>query len=189
MGKDGGIVGAGGGQIISCYNVGKVYIENVKNSNIGGIIGYLSTGGEVKNCYNLGEVSGAEYSVGRICGLNQGGIIEKCYNLGIIKGNNQVGGVIGANYGEANNLYATIGGKSESGSFGAIVGNNSSGKISNCYYSDDMQAIGEGSGEATNLVKLNEEDMPSILSVVNTNGDFKKDANNINNGYPILNWE
>ena len=31
--------------------------------------------------------------------------------------------------------------------------------------------------------------MPKILDVVNGEGAFKEDTNNINNGYPILNWQ
>lgn len=35
----------------------------------------------------------------------------------------------------------------------------------------------------------NINDMPSILSVINFENCFIEDINNINNGYPILNWE
>lgn len=189
MAKDGGIVGVGTGQIISCYNVGKVYIE-YGNSNIGGIVGALYEEGKVENCYNLGEISGAKYSAGGIVGLNQGDSINKCYNLGVVKGDSQVGGIAGANYSEVKDSYSIIGGKSDSGSFGAIAGsNNNLGKISNCYYSEDMPAIGEGNGEVTNVKKLNSQNMPSVMSVINANNDFKEDTNDINNGYPILEWQ
>ena len=200
MDKGGGIVGAGGGQIISCYNVGKVYVtENYFGDNVGGITGILTSGGKVENCYNLGEVSiignsivgevaDGRYTFGGIVGFNQGNV-NSCYNLGIVKGDIIVGGIIGSNSGEINASYTTIGGISESQTFmGAITGNNI-GKANNCYYSTDMSAVGGGNGEVANVEKLNREDMPSVLSVINTNNDFKEDVYNINNGYPILEWE
>ena len=33
------------------------------------------------------------------------------------------------------------------------------------------------------------ENMPSILSVINSENCFKEDTNKMNNGYPILNWQ
>lgn len=201
-GQGGGIVGTGGGQIISCYNVGKVYVdENCFGDNVGGITGILISGGKVENCYNLGEVSivgnnivseetDARYSFGGIVGLNRGSV-NSSYNIGMVKGDNQVGGIIGSNSGELTYSYTTVGGKAGSGTFiGAIIGkNNNSGKANNCYYSEDMSAVGGGNGEVTNVEKLNSQDMPSVISVINTNNDFKEDINNINGGYPILYWE
>lgn len=41
-----------------------------------------------------------------------------------------------------------------------------------------------------NVEKINNiESMPSVLSVINTGNVFKEDIGNINNGYPILNWQ
>ena len=105
------------------------------------------------------------------------------------KGDSQIRGIVGANYSKVNASYTTIGGKSNSGTFGTVAGsNNNLGKISNCYYLEDMSAIGEGNGEVTNVKKLNSQDMPSVLSVINANNDFKEEVYNINNGYPILSW-
>ena len=33
------------------------------------------------------------------------------------------------------------------------------------------------------------DDFPSVLDVVNNEGAFKADTNNINDGYPILEWQ
>ncbi len=50
-------------------------------------------------------------------------------------------------------------------------------------------------GEEVNVTKNNVEEitniesMPSILSIINTENLFKEDIGNINNGYPILNWQ
>ena len=138
----------------------------------------------------MSEGADVRNSFGGIVGLNQGSV-NSSYNVGMVKGDNQVGGIIGSNSGELTYSYTTVGGKAGSGTFiGAIIGsNNNSGKANNCYYSEDMSAVGGGNGEVTNVEKLNSQDMPSVISVINTNNDFKEDINNINNGYPILSWE
>ncbi len=32
-------------------------------------------------------------------------------------------------------------------------------------------------------------DFPKLIDIVNVDGSFKEDTNNINNGYPVLNWQ
>ena len=36
---------------------------------------------------------------------------------------------------------------------------------------------------------LSEDEMPSVISVINGDNAFVEDTNNINNGYPILKWQ
>ena len=44
--------------------------------------------------------------------------------------------------------------------------------------------------DTENVEEINSiENMPSILSIINQEKCFKEDVNNINNGYPILNWQ
>ena len=41
------------------------------------------------------------------------------------------------------------------------------------------------------IVLGGQNNLPNILSVINANKEekFKEDSNNINEGYPILNWQ
>ena len=36
---------------------------------------------------------------------------------------------------------------------------------------------------------LSQDEMPSVISVINGDNAFVEDTNNINNGYPILKWQ
>ena len=40
-----------------------------------------------------------------------------------------------------------------------------------------------------NAEPLSEDEMPSVISVINGDNAFVEDTNNINNGYPILKWQ
>ena len=60
-----------------------------------------------------------------------------------------------------------------------------------CYYLKGTYDVGVGESEnSTGVIQLDSiEDFPSVLDVVNGEGAFKEDTNNINNGYPILEWQ
>lgn len=70
----GGIVGWGGYNIDSCYNIGSV---TNTSSYAGGICGATLDDGNttIENCYNIGEVTSSG-KVGGITGLNRGCIIN-----------------------------------------------------------------------------------------------------------------
>ena len=56
----------------------------------------------------------------------------------------------------------------------------------------DDKAIGIEGGNVTknSIEEVSDiKDMPTILSIINTENCFKEDTNNINKGYPILNWQ
>jgi len=156
--------------ITNCYNVGKIEGTVTLANNdlvIGGVVGYGCTQGT--NLYNLGDVSGSTTTGNTILGgvVGQGLNIENCYNIGLVS------------Y-EASNTSG----------IGAIIG-LIGGTQTNSYYlnNTELNGIGNNYGgiaqQPTKVEKI--EDMPTVLSVV---GDaFKADTNNINGGYPILNWQ
>ena len=100
------------------------------------------------------------------------GEIENCYNIEDVTGTKNIGGILGA---ADNNIESYISNCYSSGKIsgeentGNIVGDIDRGyritEIINCYMSEDTFTA-EDLGEA-----------------------FKDDEENINNGYPILNWE
>ena len=59
--------------------------------------------------------------------------------------------------------------------------------FNNCYYLKGTYDVGGTVTGITELDSINE--FPSVLEVVNGDEAFKEDTNNINNGYPILNWQ
>ena len=195
----------------NCYNTGKVEGTFITKSYIGGIVGYSGNDNvntEIKNCYNCGKIianiglKNIDSYIGGILGNNYKTVLRNIYNLGNITVNGKNNNIrIGGISGEGWNGYIYNGyniGKIEakdtlSNKIGSIIGYKV-GTIDNCYYLKDTWAKGigeldegqkdEGVTEYDDISKF-----PSVLSVVNEDGAFKEDTNNINNGYPILAWQ
>ena len=116
------------------------------NSDVGGVVGY--NGGTVSNCNNTGDVTGSGNNVGGVVGRNYGsGTVSNCNNTGDVSGSGSVGGVVGYNDGTVSNCYNT-GDVSGSGSFGGVVGYND-GTVSNCYNTGDVSGSGNNVGGVT----------------------------------------
>lgn len=164
----GGIVGGTSSYtyVSESYNKAKISGKNY----IGGISGYYVTQGTVRNCYNIEEISG-ETNIGGIVGgcANVYNIwISYCYNNGKIM---------------ATNSY-----------LGGIVGKKGYSDFSYCYYEENTALFGIGSstlttGNDSGTTKLTQDQMPTVLSVINSDNAFVEDTNNINNGYPLLAWQ
>ena len=192
--------------VTNCYNTGEI---DVKNNNIVYVSGITATyqSCTIKNCYNTGKISmdskENETNDQRIAGIASiGNNIENCYNLGEIKVITNstfmsIGGVEATgNNGGLKNSYNS--GKIEINSeinlerVGAILGDNEYGgnpaTLSNCIWKKGTYSKGIGKGDGDTL-EVEEKDMPSVLSIINSENCFKEDTNNINNGYPILNWQ
>ncbi len=162
----------------NCYNIGKINIKaNVqatKMIQVGNIIGYNSENAEINNCLNAGQISVSSLNdnnnivIGNIIGDSYLGTINNCYNIGEIDLEN-----------------------STLQNIGQIVGRALSTTFSNCYgvIEENVSTIGYDRGNNTiNNVKLKEKnEIPEILQVIGT--DFENDSKNINQGYPVLEWE
>lgn len=101
----GGIIGQGvQGNIINCYNTGK--ISGTRTPGVGGIFGKIYKSGTdttsfiMRNCYNTGDIE-METSCGMAGGIggylftDSRAVIENCYNTGNVKATYTVGGIIG----------------------------------------------------------------------------------------------
>ena len=201
----GGICGhLDGGYIKNCYNSATVTANGNSQENgayIAGIAGAIST--ELSNCYNSGEIIGTENRliIGGITGnLYNNATVNNVFNIGKLTINaNTVlvaGGINGSTDGGSNinmNYAYNIGiidlenGNSEIGSISGVDFK----KFTNCYYLKGTYDVGVGvSGTTTGVTECDSiEDFPSVLSVVNGEKAFKEDTNNINNGYPILDYQ
>ncbi len=102
----GGVVAYNQGMIINCYNLANVTCD----FNVGGIAGYNCTTGSVINCYNRGNITGSgnnelledstNKNIGGMVGQNQGKVLYG-YSDGTVTGDDNVGGVVGYNVGDA----------------------------------------------------------------------------------------
>ncbi len=177
-----------GSEIENCYNLGNITVENSQYLKlIGGITSntYYDAGSTTKSCkisnsYNIAEIKiqGNNFSnnkcIGGIIGYIQNGhiSIENSYNTG--------------------NLIKNVSGVDAGGICGKIL-NFEKINLTNCSTSS---LIAIGRNEATNAnakitnIKENQVDMIGILEVINKNNQaFVSDTKNVNNGYPILEWQ
>ena len=158
-------------EVLYSYNSGNI-IVNTEKIEAGGIVGTQNK--TVSNVFNIGKIiikTNSEISAGGITGsgVNNVNIIENAYNVGKI------------------NLEENA----SSEHVGSITGRNSGyTTLKNCYYLKGTYSVdAPGDGQNRGIELQNISDFPSVLNVVNGEGAFKEDTNNINNGYPILNWE
>ena len=189
--NSGGILGATSSNIIkNCYSLSSI---NGSNSQfIGGIVGYFGNSvSKLKNCYNYGNLIGGYHTGGIVGGLQ--GSIEHSYNIGKIN-STLGGGIVGQLYVYSNPkiYYSYNYGKINSGGgvIGQIYGSDNTYSINGNYYLNDSASNGiYNYSSSTNVEPLSQEEMPSVISVINGDNAFVEDTNNINNGYPILKWQ
>ena len=181
----GGIAG-NEGTYTKCYNTANI---SASTGYAGGIVG---TNGNVTYSYNTGNVSGygndgtGYTSVGGIAGA--GTTARYCYNTGTIYGSmGQVAGMVGNIYnmgGTPISYCYNIGPCTGSGrAIGSLGGECLNSNIDNCVYTTSNSVNGYR-GSNTNCSHLSDEQMKAF-----TNQYFFADTNNINNGYPILEWQ
>ena len=174
----GGVGGLSGNSTEECYNLGNVNVDFNANGEqtleiqVGGVCGNLITDKKILNCYNMGNViansNKEQLFVGGIAGkglIGESTEIKNCYNIGSVNGNCSERKYIG---GITSNLNA---------------------KITNCYYLNQDNFTNNGA--EAGIVKTEEEmKQDSFVELLNNEeSNWKKDVNNINNGYPILSWE
>ena len=207
----GGIAGAVTAEYIkSCYNTGTININiNANSSNtliVGGISGYNTK--KVENSYNTGNINVQSsilttktIEVGNITGFNNQGETNNCFNSGqlnidLLSDNDTtfVGNIMGNIYrGTINNCYNI--GKINFNNVsvyksGQIVGRTHSALLNDCFgiIEENIVSIGsEHNSTINNVTLINKDKIPNIIQVVGE--DFTIDSNNINQDYPILNWE
>ena len=213
-GSAGGVTCYCSGKISNCGNLAN--INNYTNSGdddsvCGGIFSSSGRNAEITNCYNKGNISGIDTGEGRLMiggiGGSTQGKISNCYNTGNISGEAvvtlRIGGIAG------NILSTTVdscyttgtvkGNQATDTTIGMIIGRNNGGTTQNIYYKkvDETPGIGlvnVGTSEDEVVMQKTEEQMKqdSFVDLLNSGNEevvWKKDTSNLNNGYPILNWE
>lgn len=175
----GGIAGDINGDILNCYNSGKININN-KLSNyqgqdnvsfyIGGIAGINY--GNIKNCYNVGEYS-ANVNNNISEGMQKPATI--LYAGGIIGSNEQVftRALVSLEINNSHNSVTTVSRENIDTIYNGAIAGNYKYKIINCNFVPPPNTRGTnvvGIGEATieNCLELEKNEMPKILDIVNT---------------------
>ena len=177
--------------IKNSYNVGNI-TSNDKQFGAG-IIGYLGyKTSTIENCYNLGNLSVGIQSGGIVGGLQ--GLVENTYNIGNITGNSDRGGIVGQVFTETSpvikNNYNIGIINNGGGIIDAYYGDKNDYLIQNNFYLQGSANYGVSFLQSnTGAEPLSQEEMPSVISVINGDNAFVEDTNNINNGYPILKWQ
>ena len=178
----GGIVGSSNGtdwpeefsnyyhKIINCGNYGNISTNGVY---CGGIAGYLK--GDISNCCNKGNITSTVEQIGGIAGGDDG-IVKNCYNIGDVKTDKwNIGGIVGL-----------------SGKFGLqIINSYSKGNVEGTVYTE---AIGDILGAHSQIGKekdkiINCFGKDDTFTAEDLGDAFVDDAENENEGYPMLKWE
>jgi filamentous hemagglutinin family protein len=122
----GGLVGYGlYGSILNSYASGIITGTN----DVGGLVGSLGNGG-ISSSYATGSVTGTGSFVGGLVGNNATPSgMDGSYATGVVTGDSNVGGLVGGNYGQITNSYATGAVTGTGSSIGGMVGLNSGGRI------------------------------------------------------------
>ena len=175
----GGLVGANGGIIDSCYSEATVS----GNSNVGGLVGVngwqtsiptlpdgtpiVATNCSITNSFATGNVTGRT-SVGGLIGSVSDSIsnISNVYATGNVTGDNSVGGLVGHNRNGAiiSNTFATGQVTITWGSLaGGLLGSNDNGGIQNSIWNTDTtgqtNSVGGSTGVESNLKGLTTSEM------------------------------
>ena len=196
--------------ISRCLNTGTI----TGTSYAAGITG--RSGGEptlIESCANTGKITGQ--CAGGIVAVSFGEITD-CYNTGDVTGSGSVGGIAGShdvwqypnthNYatGKVSNCYTTgtVTGTGTNPVIGAAVGKLHTGRtvsLEQTTYRDFQvyalegicaQLVGQKSENAKDATAFKTAAELKSDAMLTTLGDaFKKDAGNVNNGYPVLVWQ
>ena len=138
-------------------NIGVVNATVTGGEAVGGLVG--DTRGTVSNSYSTGSVSGDD-DVGGLVGWNYGSTVRNSYSTSSVTGNTDVGGLVGDNWGTVSNSYSS---GNVTGSYSSVVGGlvgAGGGTVSNSFWDTETsgQATSDGgTGKTT-------EEMQSITT-------------------------
>lgn len=186
----GGIVGQLSGTEGSVRNC-RSDVAITGGQNVGGIVGYVSSGystatKSITGCVNTGTVSSNSYNAGGIVGYINGQVtVDSCYNRGnCTSGSYRAGGIAAylySSYATVKNCYTTGVTKVAYGNNAcAVVGNKSSGAMKDCFYLSGLTA------DANATAKTSDE----LKALAAALGDaFVAAPKDLNDGYPVLRWQ
>ena len=178
-------------KIINCYN--KSNIEGT--TSVGGLVGVLNSNSKIINCYNSGNVKGTTFNVGGVVGNSMSSQIINCYNTGSIEAIRPAGisgqslqkSIIKNCYNIGNVTKIEGDTRVNYSHYGIVAVLHEEDKINNCYYLNGSVNKGNDIDECEGVINKTSEELKLLYSILGKS--FRKDTNNINNGYPILSWQ
>lgn len=184
----GGLAGYSAATIAHSKNYDKLNKNAVVEGNdyVGGLVGLNYQMGNISSSYNFGNIICKNDNCGGIAGLNNGNITNT-YNHGGISAENpkaiRVGGICGQNLSQSFIYTSYNVGIIKANRAHGLVGANF-GETNNCFYLDTSLKIDEENKENAKI----ESDMKENI-LTNLGPEFKKDEENLNQGYPVLVWQ
>jgi hypothetical protein len=144
-GNVGGLVGENVGGLVGENEKGTVSDSHSTgsvrgNENVGGLVGFNNgTVSTVNNSSSSSKVTGSNEHVGGLVGWNDG-TVSNSYSTGSVMGNDNVGGLVGINYGgTVSDSHSKGSVTSEEGSYiGGLVGINYGGTVSDSHSSGSV---------------------------------------------------
>ena len=188
--KTGSIVGFlyNNSNMINCGNNADINCPN--NKEVGGLIGTTNLSSNVYNCYNSGNIIAGQETIGGIVGNFMNGKIISCYNTGnltCIRG----GGITGCNLNNSymENCYNIGILNVEFYEYAAITSRTATQEnvFKNNFYLENIVNNKNDSYVIEGIEAKDETSIKKSILLLGTN--YKEDVENINNGYPILNWQ
>ena len=184
-----GLFGNVSGQNENIAVIENVYVVSgiVHGSNCGGIIGKGSFL-QVSCCWNGATVEGN--MAGGIMGMAENATINNCYNKGVVVGDGTdaiAGGLLGVTHNNVQmaNSY-NVGDISGANYSGCLVGNKMDGvlDVENCHYINTCSQDEYGTPQSDSFMRTME--FVNLLNGQNLELVWAFDANNVNEGFPIL---
>lgn len=167
----GGIAGEFSGNNIKMNHCG-AYLSHItakgkQYSSAGGIVGSSSSeSAQVTACYNLSDVSAHVTATDQYAGSYAGGIcgsgmisIFTCENTGPIKEGKYRANMLGAGGGTISSCCAT---DASSNVYGIVGKVESATKISDCYYTSTIGAVGVGNATIADSYKFSADHWPTV---------------------------
>ena len=171
-------------KIINCYNSANIIATD---NFVGGIVGFAKQNIIIKNCYNSGNITATD-NIGGIIGGMENTTIKNCYNKGMLDGNS-AGGISGITYESAiiENCYNI--GFLNATNLALSINNRGNSLVSfkNNYYLENTINGADDKYPIEECELKTSQEMKELYTMLGKS--YKEDTNNVNNGYPILQWQ
>jgi len=160
----------------------------------------------ILNSFSKGSITSGNNQVGGFVGYNSsGGYIENCYSRANVSGDIWCGGFVGDNY--YGNIYTSYCTGSVSGNsiLGGFSGSESNSTTTDCFWNTETSGLTSsagGTGKTTSEMKALATYTDLVTTGLSNAWDFTGTSNddvatediwafasNLNDGYPLLRWE
>lgn len=173
---------------------------------IGSLVGYLQDSLTLKNCYSSANITSSSTQYNSVAGGLIGKMssaysvtAENCYFSGNVDAKNYAGGFIGYLNSSASNPHAytncytsgnVTGSPGKAYAFAYVYksfyGSAPQYAFDNCYF-NDANTDGGCNLDSTGLTAKTSDELKDLAGTLGLG--FRADEQNINNGYPILDWQ